>query len=382
MLYNLDKKTKQKILDQFKQEALNYRQKRKNEQIKRIQEEKEFILERLRKEREADKILKEEKFQRQNKLMNEYHELIKKLGFDKPGYFYKSRNNEVINKNWGKSKYESISLNNSQKIKVINLNHKNNKNLIYNNGKESLNVREMNQSQKEREYIRKEDNMSNYLTDDNNEKEFEKYLIQQKERRQRYYKEILDSLYKESRNKNKDLFWTINPLIIRREKRKIITKNPYVRNSNYDFGQSSLSHNPITNPENNIYYNKYLFRGNNPGKLKKNNNNDCNNFGINNINNKINQFKTLDTQKLNSGFNSSKSSINVFRNNQNKNIKQCFSFDYNNINKNINNAPLEFQNINKFNFNFENGKNYENFHSIPTPSGKALKRESASSIFP
>ena len=54
MLYNLDKNTKKNILDQYKQEALNYRQKKQNERLKRIQEEREYILECMRKEKEAE----------------------------------------------------------------------------------------------------------------------------------------------------------------------------------------------------------------------------------------------------------------------------------------------------------------------------------------
>ena len=370
MIYNLDKTTKQNILAQYKQDALNYRQRKQNERIKRIQEEREYILDRIRKEREADMRLKEEKIQRQNEQMKEYHDLLKSLRYDKPGYHFKPKNNDVINKNWGRPRYDQNISAGGKEIK-----NENNKNNIINN--KSLDLRNMSPSQKEREYIRKEDNMSSYLTDDNNKKEFEKYLIQQKEKRQKYYKDILDIQYKEIQNQNKNLYGTIDPLIVRREKRKILTDNPFVKKTPYDFGQSSLSHNPITNPENNIYYNKYLFKNNSNSSnfqvyekdLNKNKNGHI-------FNNNIDQFKTIDNQRNNFSFNTSKSSINIFRNNQNKNLAQNYISEINSRNNNLENKI-----INKYNHNnFDNERNYLNLHSLPTPAGKTLK-QAASSIF-
>ena len=128
MLYNLDKNTKKNILDQYKQEALNYRQKKQNERLKRIQEEREYILECMRKEKEAELRLKEEKIQKQNEQMKEYYALLKNLNYDKPGYHHNSRNNEIINKNWGKSRFESYDQNINKMININNLeNSKNNK---------------------------------------------------------------------------------------------------------------------------------------------------------------------------------------------------------------------------------------------------------------
>lgn len=372
MIYNLDKTTKQNILAQYKEDALNYRQKKQNERLKRIQEEREYILDRIRKEREADMRLKEEKIQRQNEQMKEYHDLLKILRYDKPGYHFKPKNNDVINKNWGKPRLDQNISTGGKEIK-----NENNKNNIINNNNESSNLRNMSPSQREREYIRKEDNMSSYLTDDNNKKEFEKYLIQQKEKRQKYYKDILDIQYNEIQNQNKHLYGTIDPLIVRREKRKILTDNPFVKKSPYDFGQSTLSHNPITNPENNIYYNKYLFKNNSNSsnfQIYKKNLNKNKNGHI--FNNNIDQFKTIDSQGNNLGFNNSKSSINIFRNNQNQNLQQNYENEVNSRNNNI-----EKKIINKFNINnFENERNYLNLHSLPTPAGTTLKK-AGSSIF-
>ena len=372
MIYNLDKTTKQNILAQYKQDALNYRQRKQDERLKRIQEEREYILDRIRKERESDMRLKEEKKQRQNEQMKEYHDLLKSLRYDKPGYHFKPKNNDVINKNWGQPRLlPNISANGKE------LKKENNKNNIINNNNSSLDLRKKSPNQKEREYIRKEDNMSSYLTDDNNKKEFEKYLIQQKEKRQKYYKDILDIQYKEIQNKNQNLYGTIDPLIVRREKRKIITDNPFVKKTPYDFGQSSLSHNPITNPENNIYYNKYLLKHNRNSsnfQIYERNANKNRNGHI--FNNNIDQFKTIDNQRNNFGFNNSKSSINIFRNNQNKNLAQSYINEANSRN----NIP-ENKIINKFTINnLQNERNYLNLHSLPTPAGKTLK-EAASTIF-
>ena len=372
MIYNLDKTTKQNILAQYKQDALNYRQRKQNERLKRIQEEREYILDRIRKEREADMRLKEEKIQRQNEQMKEYHDLLKSLRYDKPGYHFKPKYNDVINKNWGQPRMLPNISAGGKEIKK-----ENNKNNLLNNNNESSDLRKMSPSQKEREYIRKEDNMSSYLTDDNNKKEFEKYLIQQKEKRQKYYKDILDIQYKEIQNKNKDLYGTIDPLIVRREKRKILTDNPYVKKTPYDFGQSSLSHNPITNPENNIYYNKYLLKNSSNSsnfQIYERNVNKNNNGHI--FNNNIDQFKTIDNQRNNFSFNNSKSSINIFRNNPNKNLAQSYNNEENSRNNNLANKFKNETNIN----NYENERNYLNLHSIPTPAGKTLK-QAGSSIF-
>ena len=375
MIYNLDKTTKQNILAQYKQDALNYRQRKQNERIKRIQEEREYILDRIRKEREADMRLKEEKIQRQNEQMKEYHDLLKSLRYDKPGYHFKPKNNDVINKNWGRPRYDQNISAGGKEIK-----NENNKNNIINN--KSLDLRKMSPSQKEREYIRKEDNMSSYLTDDNNKKEFEKYLIEQKEKRQKYYRELLDLQYQEIQKKNNNLYGTIDPLIVQREKRKNLADNPYVKKSQYDFGQSTLSHNPITNPENNIYYNKYLFRVNND-RLKRNKNNDINSSG-HIFNKDINEFKTIDNQRHNFGINNSKSSINVFRNNQNKNIDKYYINEKNNIINN--NNDYKYQALNKYdNVNINNNINYDNkylnIHSLPTVYENKLSQAAASNIF-
>ena len=46
MFFNLDKNTKQNLFNQYKQEAINYRQKKSNEKQRRIQEEREYLAKR------------------------------------------------------------------------------------------------------------------------------------------------------------------------------------------------------------------------------------------------------------------------------------------------------------------------------------------------
>ena len=113
---------------------------------------------------------------------------------------------------------------------------------------------------RERDIIYKRDIIGKYLTDENNTEELVKDLKREKEKSQRYYKEINDLQYLEYQKKNKKLFGTIDPLIIRRAKRKIITDNPFSHKIKNDFWKSDLSYNPILNPENNVHYNKYLFK--------------------------------------------------------------------------------------------------------------------------
>lgn len=377
MLSNLDRNTKHNILEQYKRDAISYRQQKQNERIKRIQEEREYILERIRKEKETDFRLKQEKLKRQKDQMKEYYNIIKRLKIDKPGYHLKPHNREVINKNWGKNRYES-----EMKNKIIeNNNNIANSNIIIN--KDNLHQnKNLSQSQKEREYVRKEDNMSNYLTDKNNMKEFQKYLFQEKQKRIKYYKDILDSQYQEIQSKNKEKYGTLDPLIVRREKRNNLIDNPYSRNSQYDFGSSSLSHNPITNPENNIHYNKYLFKENSSGTNKRNNyNNNLKIYERNKENNtghifanNFFKFKTSDNSHQNNGLSNNRSSINIFRHNLNDNLEQNNNKEKNNINKYIN---YKYQNIN----NNYNDLNYLDFHSMPTPSGKAINRNASSNYF-
>ena len=370
MLFNLDKISKHNILEQYKQAALDYKQKKQKEKERRIKEEKEYIEELERKQKQTDIILKQEKLKRQNEEMKEYKIMIKNLNYDKPGFHYKHRNNDdITNKNWGKNNlYSGIPKN----IKKAENNHiSKNLEIFNNNSYLSTPKRKMSPSQKEREYVRKEDSIGKFFSDIPNLEEFERYMNEQKEKRQKYYREILDSQYNEIQNKNKNLYGTIDPVIIRRERRNILTENPYVKKTNYYFGKSTLSHNPITNPENNVYYNKYLFNKNNLGGNLSNNyigNTNSNDYG-HIFNNDINQFKEIENPNNNFGLNNSKSCRNIFRNNS----YSIFGKKQNNIN---NNPNIDI-NFNKYD------NNNMNLHSNQTPSNSRniLKKAGSSSFF-
>ena len=141
-----------------------------------------------------------------------------------------------------------------------------------------------------------------------------------KENRYLFFKDLLFSQYQDSINKNFNLYGTQDELIIKQKKKKILTDNPYIYNKNYNFGASTLSHNPITNPENNYNYNKYidyqsyklmpgksrnynsLYKLNSMENLKYINNNneiDINDNKINNLNYNISKNHTIDIDDIN-----------------------------------------------------------------------------------
>ena len=61
---------------------------------------------------------------------------------------------------------------------------------------------------------------------------------------------------------------------------------PYIKKRKYDFGTSSLDHNPIVNPENNYNYNKYI-------------NYQSFAAGLNSLNNSRNNNKVYKIKRLN-----------------------------------------------------------------------------------
>ena len=338
MIYNLDRDTKHRILEQYKRDALIYRQQKQNERLKRIQEEREFILDRIRKEKESELYLRQAKLERQKDQMKEYYDLIKKLKIDKPGYFYIPHNRDVVNKNWGN---RSVEYPNNYQIRNNNNNIYIKNNISYNRGVT------YNPIKREGEYVRKRDNMKDYLTDRNNNREVKINLKQEKQKRMKYYKDILDLQNYEIQKNDVNEFGTIDPIIIRRVKKNSIIDDPYNRKRNYNFGDSMLSHNPITNPENDIFYNKYLLKDQNT------NNNNSNNINIyrrsvnnNNIGCDFNnqRFKLINNSGDFFTKNRSLSCIDIFRNNDVQNINQrkyylnnYNDFNYHNIGKNLNN---------------------------------------------
>ena len=177
MLFNLDRSTKQSILEQYKREALLHQQKREQEKQQKIQEEREYIQERNRKDNQTLKILQEEKLQRQNQQMQDYKKMLLDTNNSGPHNIYSNRKREVVNKNWGgviKDNFNYPRANSEKKFVTID----------YDKNYDNLSPYE-----KEKAYIRKTDIMDKFLTDDQNEEEVKHILKDEKNYRQHFYRD-------------------------------------------------------------------------------------------------------------------------------------------------------------------------------------------------
>ena len=334
MFFNLDKNTKQNLLNEYKQEALNFYQKKKDERQKKLQEEREYLNQREQLEKEADEKLFREKLQRKNAQMEEYKSML-----------IKTKNNIISHEN------------NDQDWR----------------------------ERRGRKIFRNEDHLVQYLNDDRNDKELNNMIKGEKEYKQKIYKDLLYSQFEEANNRNLNLYGTIDPLILERRKKRNLSENPYAKKNNYEFGKSNLSHNPITNPENNIDYNRYLrfsesnnnIRSNINPNINNNNNYQVNNYQVqqnnynnqninnNNYNNrKYDEYKTI---------NYDSPAINMNRGGMNNNYSTINPNVQNNINNNINNGG------NQIVQNQNNG--YMNNSFRPTPSGARIRQAAESNFF-
>ena len=318
MLSSASKATKEKILEQFKQDANKYLEKKKYEKYKRIQEEQEYLLKQEAKYNEEQKIAKERR-KRKEQQFNDYNLMLTKLNYQKPINGFNSYSCTARKRPYIKYNIEDLE-----------------------RGK-SLQKRE-------REIIMKRDIIGKFLTDEVNDDELYRDLKTEKQKSQQYYKEINDLQYLEYQKNNIDLYGTIDPLIIKRAKKKYLTENPYSFKIRNDFWKSNLVHNPIINPENDMNYNKYIFKEdfsnyiNNSNKNSKNNDNY--NTNINNINKTYNLFRN-DNTKINMGNTDNK-------NNNNNNNYSIESYNYKRINlfKNNNNNMNNFIDRGKKNTSF------------------------------
>ena len=318
MLSSASKATKENILEQFKQDANKYLEKKKYEKYKRIQEEQEYLLKQEAKYNEEQKIAKERR-KRKEQQFNDYNLMLTKLNYQKPINGFNSYSCTARKRPYIKYNIEDLE-----------------------RGK-SLQKRE-------REIIMKRDIIGKFLTDEVNDDELYRDLKTEKQKSQQYYKEINDLQYLEYQKNNIDLYGTIDPLIIKRAKKKYLTENPYSFKIRNDFWKSNLVHNPIINPENDMNYNKYIFKEdfsnyiNNSNKNSKNNDNY--NTNINNINKTYNLFRN-DNTKINMGNTDNK-------NNNNNNNYSIESYNYKRINlfKNNNNNMNNFIDRGKKNTSF------------------------------
>ena len=365
MFFNLDKNSKQNLLNEYKQEALNYTQKKKDERQKRIQEEREYMAEREKLEKEADEKIYREKLQRKNAQKEEYQSMLMKTKNNIPGYRHNVRkNNDIVLNNWGGQEISHQKQNNPQ-IQNQNINN----NVQTNNSSLENNIiAQTNDDQgaswkgrRGRGSFRNEDHLNNLLNDNRNTQDANNYMKGEKENRQKY-KDLLYTQFQEANNKNLNMYGTNDPLILERKKKRYVSENPFTKKNNYEFGKSTLSHNPITDPQNNMDYNKYLRFSESNQNINRNNRNNIQIQNNNYENNFNNNNRPMDDFKSN---NYDTSSMNMNRGEFNNN--------YNQIGLNNNNNGYQMgQNQN-------NG--YTNNSFRPTPSGERIRQAAATNFF-
>ena len=350
MLCNVNKYIKKNILEQFRQEALKYREKKKYEKLKRIQEEREYLLKQEEKyKRDGEK---REKHKKQEQEINEFNLMLSKLNSKIPlTQRYKT--------NPKKKPYIKFNINEIEKNKSL--------------------------QKRERDIIARKDIIGKYLTDENNTEELFTDLRIEKAKRNRFYKEIGDLQYLEYQKNNINLFGTADPLIVERKKRKLLSNDPFSHNIKYNYWKSNLPNNPILNPENNVRYNKYLFQEEM----------DCNNYNSMIMNKKIknkNNYSVNANKNYNLKYNIKIKVPNNVNNNNNKysdellntfNNREIYPYSRNDIelkNKffNINNDYYPYK-IN--NYNHKEEINYNNNSYRPKICKRKLLRQAISSSF-
>ena len=398
MFFNLDKNSKQSLFNQYKQDAIDYRQKKNIEKQRRIQEEREYLAKRELLEKEADERIYREKLLRKNAQREEYNSMLMKTKKNIPGYRHNpNKNKDVVLNNWGG---QEINHHIQSTLTPQPVPEQNNLN-TYNNTLPQGDAIPW----KGKKSYRNEDHLRNYLNDDRNDQELNNYIKGEKEYKQKIYKDLLYSQFQEAANKNLNLYGTSDPLIIERKRKRYLSQDPFAKNSNYDFSKSNLIHNPIVDPQNNLSYNKYLkfsesqrnmsFRDNYP--TNNNNRNNSQRMQYQNYNN--NQNINMRTYDNNNNYNNNN---NLIRNNNYNPIEEFKSNNYdtsnmnqgiklnNNFNQNQNMMIENNQNFVNNNNNFrmeENQKgqnpniNYANNAFRPTPSGERIRQAAASNFF-
>jgi len=364
MLFNLDKETKKNILEHYRQEALFKKLKKEEEKKREIEEERKNLEQKQKRQKQTIDIMNKEKYYNRNKLKEEYNLMLQKT----KGYI--PRKMDIKINNWGQSKDQFI-LPEVKNNNNIYINEKTDTKSFLNNYK-NYDFVQLSPYQKEKEILKQVDHMKEYLTDKQNINELIQYYKKQKENRHNFYKDLLFSQYKNALNKNLNLYGTNDELILKQRKKKFISENPYIRQRKYDFGSSSLEHNPILNPENNYDYNKYInfknfsINGRNNNKLNDNKGKSYDNYlqrnfsnfniNLNKENNPYNRFDNnlnLNDNILN-GSNSVKINKHIFDNNYSRNNYISLNSETplkitNNEFSIINNKTIEYNNIDDYN---------------------------------
>ena len=249
MYFNLDREKKQKILNYYKQEAIDSRRKKETQKKLKIQDELNFLHEKELEELESEKKAMEEQTKKKKALMQEYLQMLQKTKNNIPGYHFQRKNKEVILKNWGKSKEESLKENTND----FNFNKNKNNSMNIEDNFNSLS-----QIEKARQIIKPIDHMNQFLTDEQNLDKVNLFFMQRKNHKRDFYKNLLFSQHEQSNQLNKDKFGTEDILILKQKKKNLISDNPYRKKYQISFNNSTLENNPILNPRNNIRYNKYF----------------------------------------------------------------------------------------------------------------------------
>ena len=382
MFFNLDRSSKQNLLNQYKQDAMDYRQKKNFEKQRRIQEEREYLAKREQQEKEADERIYREKLQRKNAQREEYNSMLMKTKNNIPGYRHNAnKNKEIVLNNWGgQEKNHQIQFNNnySNPQSPPQQNSANNEFISIPQGNDT--------PWKGKKLYKKEDHLRNFLNDDRNDQELTNFINSEKEQKQKMYKDLLYSQFQEATNKNLNLYGTNDPLSVERKRKRYLSQDPFAKNKNYDYTKTNLTHNPIVDPQNNLEYNKYLKFSESQRNINNRNNYQINNESIqyppNNMNdnysnmmniknnnnyNPMEEFKSnnYDTSFMNKG-------IKLNNNNYNQNL---VIENTNSINSNINFRREE----NQKGPNTNNG--YANNSFRPTPSGERIRQAAASNFF-
>ena len=366
MLFNLDRQSKQNILEHYKQEALKSRLRKEEEKKREMEEDRNNLQLKEKRQKETIDMMNKEIIFNRNKIKKEYNLMLQKT----KGYL--PRKTDIIINNWGQSKdpiiLPKVKINNSSIAKSFNtksfLNNNNKKDFIH-----------LTQIQKEKEILKQIDHMDEYLTDKPNLNEVKQYFLMQKENRHNFYKDLLYNQYKNAINKNLNLYGTKDELILKERKKKFISDNPYIKKRKYESGSTSLEHNPIVNPENNYNYNKYINYKNFAVSLNTSRN-DNKLYNSNNLNSFENNYSNNNNQTINNNNfstnlnydNNSYYRYNNILNNNDKKENNTIS-----INKKI--LEKNYSNNNYYNLNSQNPleirKNTYNIYNEKTQRSNA-----------
>ena len=357
MFFNLDREKKQRILNYYKNSALDSRKKKEAAKKLRIQEELNYLHLKEKEELETENKIKQEESRKKKALMDEYLQMLQKTHNDIPGFHFIPKNKDVIINNWGKTKEETLLANKNSNI-YNNIKSRNSVSVDY----EKDNFNSLSQEEKAKEIIKPIDSMNKFLTDEQNLKEVNLFFMRRKNNKRDFYKNLLFSQHEQSNLFNKNKYGTEDILILKQKKKNLISENPYRRKYQYSFGNSTLENNPILNPENNMRYNKY-FRELYQDNIKKEINGLMTNSNNNNYKNNNNNF-TIEQTHNNMVINGNNimKSFDSGNNALNKNDKMFRNFS--GILKNET-AQNKNENENDINKGFDN---YDNNNKVLTNS--------------